>query len=470
MKHGPIYKRSGKGAKWRSEALQAAFETGGEAGTTPPHDNSSPVSQSADPPNLIRANPPICGCTTARLDAARLSRCLSMGSCFEKTVLSKSRGLLTARALTPLTLPLDNHISRSWSDYQIRPENPISLTAPTVSASTGPYCSCHHAFIRTRPTSDDAASSGYASQPRILTAGSINCRSCSNSYSSYYSVSNATSSSSSPCLITEPLLHPQFTRSLSTGYSIPTVGHHSPGLLTGTCCHCSMTQASVTPTTSCIGNCVSCCTASADNAVGGVEPCHWRMLDPTIRVELTAMKAEEAQRRPFWPPVLQHLTGYREAELIPLALRYHAIAMRLIAEVARGGRLNAQERDRRRNQKKMSANREDEVLSTLSTHSVPIMGKIMKEADGDDDEEEEEDETGQPRCTSPGGSMLRRQVVTKYCAGPFLGVANAYPQLAFENLIPVFPSIRCPDDCKCFVCTNLIRQSSDPDHSLSLNR
>ncbi|VDP87551.1 unnamed protein product [Echinostoma caproni] len=119
-------------------------------------------------------------------------------------------------------------------------------------------------------------------------------------------------------------------------------------------------------------------------------------LDPRLKADLEAMKSEEDQRSPFWPPILQHITGYKEADLIPLAVRYHAIALRLIAEVARGGRL--------------AMDKDAEVTSGPS--SVPAASEDMEE-DGDD---EEGNNQSAPRCISPGGHYLRRQAVSKYCS------------------------------------------------------
>ncbi|KAF8564954.1 hypothetical protein P879_05308 [Paragonimus westermani] len=165
-------------------------------------------------------------------------------------------------------------------------------------------------------------------------------------------------------------------------------------------------------------------------------------LDSSVKSDLEAMKSEEDQRSPFWPPILEHITGYKETDLIPLAVRYHAIAMRLIAEVARGGRLS------------------DETPS--------VVAKVVSDRDSNAivdtslcaDEEEGIDSGNQiqQRCASPGGHYLRRQAVTKYCSDDFLNVADAYPQLAFENFVPHFPSIQCTDTCACFVCVNLVRR------------
>lgn len=113
------------------------------------------------------------------------------------------------------------------------------------------------------------------------------------------------------------------------------------------------------------------------------------------------MKSEEDQRSPFWPPILQHITGYKEADLIPLAVRYHAIALRLIAEVARGGRL-ATEKDC------------ETANSTAITGANP-MDPHLEEMDEDTDDGESNNPNA-PRCISPGGHYLRRQAVSKYCS------------------------------------------------------
>ncbi|KAH8862008.1 G2/mitotic-specific cyclin-B3 [Schistosoma japonicum] len=166
-------------------------------------------------------------------------------------------------------------------------------------------------------------------------------------------------------------------------------------------------------------------------------------LDPSIKSDLEAMRLEEEQRQPLWPPILEHITGYKEASLIPLALRYHAIALRLIAEVARGGRLAVDTG----NKSDMPTN-----LSVKQNNSESVQ---MTEFDVDDPSNPQNS-----RCVSPGGHYLRRQSVTKYCSSAFLSVADAYPQLAFDNFVPYFPSIQCPETCTCFVCANLIRRSN----------
>ncbi|CAH8480700.1 unnamed protein product [Schistosoma turkestanicum] len=165
-------------------------------------------------------------------------------------------------------------------------------------------------------------------------------------------------------------------------------------------------------------------------------------LDPSIKSDLEALRLEEEQRQPLWPPILEHITGYKEASLIPLALRYHAIALRLIAEVARGGRLavgNANTSDQPTN---LSIKKDDESVQMIDV----------------DVEDPSNPQTS--RCVSPGGHYLRRQSVTKYCSSAFLSVADAYPQLAFDNFVPYFPSIQCAETCTCFVCANLIRRSN----------
>lgn len=47
---------------------------------------------------------------------------------------------------------------------------------------------------------------------------------------------------------------------------------------------------------------------------------------------MRALRAAEKQRIPIWPPVLSHLTTYDEVHLVPLALRFHRVAMRKMAE------------------------------------------------------------------------------------------------------------------------------------------
>ncbi|CAL8086085.1 unnamed protein product [Calicophoron daubneyi] len=162
-------------------------------------------------------------------------------------------------------------------------------------------------------------------------------------------------------------------------------------------------------------------------------------LDADIRGELEAVKLLEEERSPLWPPILQHITGYKESDLVPLAVRYHAIAMRLIAEVARGS-----------------------VLASRKESSAVRVSKTCDAATCIEEDEDDPDPSGQSgqRCLSPGGHYLRRQSVTKYCSDAFLNVADAYPQLAFENFVPHFPSVQCPDLCSCFVCVNLIRRTT----------
>ncbi|CAH8496035.1 unnamed protein product [Heterobilharzia americana] len=145
---------------------------------------------------------------------------------------------------------------------------------------------------------------------------------------------------------------------------------------------------------------------------------HWLdRFDSSIKPDLEAMQLEEEQRQPLWPPILEHITGYKEADLIPLALRYHAIALRLIAEVARGGRL------------------------AMAAADVPTNLSVKQPNDGsghaDEFDVEDASSPQSSRCVSPGGHYLRRQSVSKYCSSAFLSVADAYPQLAFDNFVPI---------------------------------
>ncbi|CAH8509724.1 unnamed protein product [Schistosoma rodhaini] len=166
-------------------------------------------------------------------------------------------------------------------------------------------------------------------------------------------------------------------------------------------------------------------------------------LDPSVKSDLEALRLEEEQRQPLWPPILEHITGYKEANLIPLALRYHAIALRLIAEVARGGHL---------------------AVANAITSDQPTNLSVKQSNDANvhmiDVDVEDPSNQQNSRCVSPGGHYLRRQSVTKYCSSAFLSVADAYPQLSFDNFVPYFPSIQCAETCTCFVCTNLIRRSN----------
>lgn len=123
-------------------------------------------------------------------------------------------------------------------------------------------------------------------------------------------------------------------------------------------------------------------------------------LDPALKKDLRAMKSEEDQRSPFWPPILEHITGYKETDLIPLAVRYHAIAMRLIAEVARGGRLSGET---------PSAD-----AKTLPNDDLNVT--VDSTVCVDDEDESDVANHVQQRCVSPGGHYLRRQAVTKYCS------------------------------------------------------
>ncbi len=85
-----------------------------------------------------------------------------------------------------------------------------------------------------------------------------------------------------------------------------------------------------------------------------------------MRQRLRELREMNDTRNRIWPPLLEHLTGYTEADLVPLALRYHRVAMQLLAEVARGAKITEQ-------------------------------GGVV-----------------QDRGISPGGHQLRRQLVNKY--------------------------------------------------------
>ncbi|VDL91826.1 unnamed protein product [Schistocephalus solidus] len=201
--------------------------------------------------------------------------------------------------------------------------------------------------------------------------------------------------------------------------------------------------------------------------------------DMQLLGKLRQMRSVDDQRRPFWPPILEHVTGYEESDLVPLALEYHRIAMILLAEVARGGQLES------------SRTPSPSPATTTDSHAAPHEGE--GDCDGGCGCSAAEDsvvmvgdldpsqsgsygtadtrglqqaiaacagttatEAQTQRCISPGGHQLRRQVVTKYCSSAFLNVADTYPQLSFENLIPYYPEIQCSDDCACFVCANLV--------------
>ncbi|KAL3313600.1 G2/mitotic-specific cyclin-B3 [Cichlidogyrus casuarinus] len=139
------------------------------------------------------------------------------------------------------------------------------------------------------------------------------------------------------------------------------------------------------------------------------------------RAKIEGLVAEESQVRPYWPPILRKLTGWREKDLIPVALRYHKMAFSLIAEAASGSNKSMSERN-------MST---DEPIDM--TVGIPEEGSNQSGSSG----------------ISNGESLIRRHLVSKYCDSSFLGVANAYPQLASENLVPFFPAVQCPENCQC---------------------
>ncbi|VDD77590.1 unnamed protein product [Mesocestoides corti] len=160
-------------------------------------------------------------------------------------------------------------------------------------------------------------------------------------------------------------------------------------------------------------------------------------LDSEMCESIRLLRETEEQRYPLWPPLLEHVTGYEEKELIPLALQYHRITIQLLAEVARGGQLEEEKAAIQRALKprfpgsaSLDRRRRRFSQSLPQCHTLPSI--------------------------SPGGHHLRRQLISKYCKERYSSVADAYPQKSYENLIPYFPEIRCPDICRCFVCVNLL--------------
>ncbi|BHF61496.1 G2/mitotic-specific cyclin-B3 [Sparganum proliferum] len=196
--------------------------------------------------------------------------------------------------------------------------------------------------------------------------------------------------------------------------------------------------------------------------------------DMQLLAKLQQMRSIDDQRRPFWPPILEHVTGYEESDLVPLALEYHRIALILLAEVARGGQLEssctpspATTVDSHAPHERAAAECDGGCACGATEDSVVMVGDLDPCQSGSygaaDTRGLQQAMTGATateaqtqRCISPGGHQLRRQVVTKYCSSAFLNVADAYPQLSFENLIPYYPEIQCSDDCACFVCSNLV--------------
>ncbi|VDK33030.1 unnamed protein product [Taenia asiatica] len=169
------------------------------------------------------------------------------------------------------------------------------------------------------------------------------------------------------------------------------------------------------------------------------------------------LREMEKQRCPLWPPLLQHVTGYEEGELIPLALQYHRRALQLLAEAARGGRLQSEveeveaETKTKRVELEMKEVKMAEQSSARPTSS-PRQSRLRLAASRSSNE----------RTTSPGGHNIRRHVISKYYRMCYMSVAETYLRCSLENLVPRFPELRCPDLCSCFVCVNLLRPKPNP--------
>lgn len=120
------------------------------------------------------------------------------------------------------------------------------------------------------------------------------------------------------------------------------------------------------------------------------------------------LREMEKQRCPLWPPLLQHVTGYEEGELIPLALQYHRRAFQLLAEAARGGRLQAEVKETEVGTERVELKMKEKVkiveqCSTRPTSS-PRQLRLRLAASRSSNE----------RTTSPGGHNIRRHVISKY--------------------------------------------------------
>ncbi|KAH9287001.1 G2/mitotic-specific cyclin-B2 [Echinococcus granulosus] len=170
------------------------------------------------------------------------------------------------------------------------------------------------------------------------------------------------------------------------------------------------------------------------------------------------LREMEKQRCPLWPPLLQHVTGYAERELIPLALQHHRCALQLLAEAARGGRLQAEvgetEAGAKTERVEVEIKEEMEMAGQNSTRSTssPQQSRLRLTASRSSSE----------RTTSPGGHNIRRHVISKYYRTCYMSVAETYLRCSFENLIPHFPELQCPDLCSCFVCMNLLSPKANP--------
>ncbi|CDS40638.1 G2:mitotic specific cyclin B3 [Echinococcus multilocularis] len=170
------------------------------------------------------------------------------------------------------------------------------------------------------------------------------------------------------------------------------------------------------------------------------------------------LREMEKQRCPLWPPLLQHVTGYAERELIPLALQHHRCALQLLAEAARGGRLQAEvgetEAEVKTERVEVEIKEEIEMAGQNSTRSTssPQQSRLRLTASRSSSE----------RTTSPGGHNIRRHVISKYYRTCYMSVAETYLRCSFKNLIPHFPELQCPDSCSCFVCMNLLSPKANP--------
>ncbi|KAL5111465.1 Cyclin-B2-1 [Taenia crassiceps] len=166
------------------------------------------------------------------------------------------------------------------------------------------------------------------------------------------------------------------------------------------------------------------------------------------------LREMEKQRCPLWPPLLQHVTGYEEGELIPLALRYHRRALQLLAEAARGGQLQA---EAEAETEKMELEIKEEMKAAGRSFTRPISSSRPRPAASRSSNE---------RTTSPGGHNIRRHVISKYYRMCYTSVAETYLRCSLENLVPHFPELQCPDLCSCFVCVNLLSPKPGPSQDV----
>ncbi|VDM18481.1 unnamed protein product [Hydatigera taeniaeformis] len=174
-----------------------------------------------------------------------------------------------------------------------------------------------------------------------------------------------------------------------------------------------------------------------------------------VRKTINELREMEKLRCPLWPSLLQHVTGYEEEEVIPLALRYHRCALQLLAEAARGERLQAgseePEPSTQENCVEIKEEARTEESSTKPTPSSRQSRPCLAVS-----------RSSNERTTSPGGHNIRRHVISKYHRTCYMSVAETYLRCSLENLIPHFPELQCPDLCSCFVCVNLLDSKLTP--------